>query len=64
MEMVGSAAEHIGHFLSWSVQQMLDSPFYHPVIEEGLRTALRYLSRELKMGPVPAERCFDCGLEA
>ena len=66
-EMVGPAAEHIGHLLSWSVQhrltvqQMLDSPFYHPVIEEGLRTALRYLSRELKMGPVPVEHCLDCG---
>ncbi len=66
-EMVGPAAEHIGHLLSWSVQhrltvqQMLDSPFYHPVIEEGVRTALRYLSRELRMGPVPVERCLDCG---
>lgn len=66
-EMVGPAAEHIGHLLSWSVQhrltvqQMLDSPFYHPVIEEGLRTALRFLNRELKMGPVPVERCLDCG---
>jgi len=66
-EMIGPAAEHIGHLLSWSVQhrltvqQMLDSPFYHPVIEEGLRTALRYLNRELKMGPVPVERCLDCG---
>jgi dihydrolipoamide dehydrogenase len=66
-EMVGPAAEHIGHLLSWSVQhrltvqQMLDSPFYHPVIEEGLRTALRHLSRELKMGPVMVEHCLDCG---
>lgn len=66
-EMVGPAAEHIGHLLSWSVQhhltvqQMLDSPFYHPVIEEGLRTALRNLSRNLKMGPLPVERCLDCG---
>ncbi|MCG8414646.1 MAG: dihydrolipoyl dehydrogenase [Pseudomonadales bacterium] len=66
-EMIGPAAEHIGHLLSWSVQhgltvqQMLDSPFYHPVIEEGLRTALRKLNRELHMGPVPVERCLDCG---
>lgn len=66
-EMVGPAAEHIGHLLSWSVQhgltvqQMLDSPFYHPVIEEGLRTALRQLSRDLRMGPIPVERCLDCG---
>ena len=66
-EMIGPAAEHLGHLLSWSVQhrltvqQMLDSPFYHPVIEEGVRTALRQLNRELRMGPVPVEGCFDCG---
>ena len=66
-EMIGPAAEHIGHLLAWSVQhnltvqQMLDSPFYHPVIEEGVRTALRKLQAELKMGPIPVERCLDCG---
>jgi dihydrolipoamide dehydrogenase len=49
-EMLGPAAEHLGHLLAWSVQrgdtvqQMLDSPFYHPVVEEGLRTALRDFS--------------------
>jgi dihydrolipoamide dehydrogenase len=53
-EMIGPAAEHIAHLLSWSaqhqltVQQMLDSPFYHPVVEEGVRTALRELNRRLK----------------
>ena len=66
-EMIGPAAEHIGHLLAWSVQrgdtvqQMLDSPFYHPVVEEGLRSALRHLQRELRMGPPPIERCLDCG---
>lgn len=66
-EMLGPAAEHIGHLLAWSVQrgdtvqQMLDSPFYHPVVEEGLRTALRQLQHRLHMGPVPVERCLDCG---
>jgi dihydrolipoamide dehydrogenase len=46
-QMVGPSAEHIAHLLAWSVQQqmtidqMLQMPFYHPVIEEGLRTALR-----------------------
>ncbi|WP_284617258.1 dihydrolipoyl dehydrogenase [Aquabacterium humicola] len=66
-EVLGPAAEHIGHLLAWSaqrgdtVQQMLDSPFYHPVVEEGLRTALRQLQRTLHMGPVPVERCLDCG---
>jgi dihydrolipoamide dehydrogenase len=66
-EMLGPAAEHIGHLLAWSaqrgdtVQQMLDSPFYHPVVEEGLRTALRQLQRAPRMGPLPVERCLDCG---
>jgi dihydrolipoamide dehydrogenase len=66
-EMLGPAAEHIGHLLAWSVQrgdtvqQMLDSPFYHPVVEEGLRSALRQLQHRLHMGPVPVERCLDCG---
>jgi dihydrolipoamide dehydrogenase len=46
-EMFGPRAEHIGHLLAWAHQsgmtiaQMLDMPYYHPVIEEGLRTALR-----------------------
>ena len=46
-QMVGPAAEHIGHLLSWSLQQglniknMLEMPFYHQVVEEGVRTALR-----------------------
>lgn len=66
-EMIGPAAEHIGHLLSWAVQheltvqQMLDSPFYHPVVEEGVRTALRQLNYKLRMGPVPVERSLDCG---
>ncbi len=66
-EMVGPAAEHIAHLLAWalqsgqSVQAMLDNPFYHPVIEEGVRTALRQLAHAMRMGPVPVERCLDCG---
>ena len=56
-EMFGPAAEHIAHLLAWAAQQrmtvssMLDMPFYHPVIEEGLRTALRDLSHQLHIGP-------------
>ena len=66
-EMIGPSAEHIGHLLSWAaqqrmtVQQMLDSPFYHPVIEEGLRTALRDVNRKLRLGPPPVKRSMDCG---
>ena len=53
-EMVGPDAEHIGHLLAWALQarmtvsQMLDMPFYHPVVEEGLRTALRDLDAHLR----------------
>lgn len=52
-EMVGPAAEHIGHLLAWAVQakltiaQMREMPVYHPVIEEGLRTALRDASHQI-----------------
>ena len=53
-EMVGPDAEHIGHLLAWALQagmtveQMLGMPFYHPVVEEGLRTALRDLAAKMK----------------
>ena len=46
-ELAGPRAEHLGHLLAWAHQQeltieeMLAMPFYHPVVEEGLRTALR-----------------------
>ncbi|MBY4948572.1 dihydrolipoyl dehydrogenase [Cupriavidus respiraculi] len=46
-EWMGPRAENIAHLLAWSYQQnltiaqMLAMPFYHPVVEEGLRTALR-----------------------
>lgn len=66
-EMFGPAAEHIAHLLAWcaqkrmTVSEMLEMPFYHPVIEEGLRTALKDLNRNLQAGPEPAEGCMDCG---
>ncbi|MBX3668946.1 MAG: dihydrolipoyl dehydrogenase [Rhodocyclaceae bacterium] len=53
-EMLGPRAEHIGHLLAWALQcqlsvaGMLDMPFYHPVVEEGLRTALQDLQRNLQ----------------
>ncbi|WP_434627293.1 dihydrolipoyl dehydrogenase [Chromobacterium sp. CV08] len=52
-EMIGPRAENLAHLLAWShqqrltVEQMLDMPFYHPVIEEGLRTALRDAAAKL-----------------
>ncbi|WP_166257331.1 dihydrolipoyl dehydrogenase [Marinobacter salicampi] len=66
-EMFGPAAEHIGHLLAWAVQKrmtvsdMLEMPFYHPVIEEGVRTALRDLNFKLRIGPKMVDRCMECG---
>ncbi|MFA6311639.1 MAG: dihydrolipoyl dehydrogenase [Sterolibacterium sp.] len=66
-EMFGPAAEHIGHLLAWAAQkrmtvsEMLEMPFYHPVIEEGLRSALRDLNHQLHIGFEMITRCMDCG---
>ncbi|HEV7816895.1 MAG TPA: dihydrolipoyl dehydrogenase [Janthinobacterium sp.] len=62
-EMIGPRAEHLGHLLAWAcqagltVEAMLDMPFYHPVVEEGVRTALRDLAANLLKLPQP---CVDC----
>lgn len=46
-EMIGPDAEHVAHMLAWliekntTLEEILDLPFYHPVIEEGIRTAMR-----------------------
>jgi len=53
-EMLAPAAEHLAHLLAWALQnkmtvaELLKMPFYHPVIEEGLRTALHDLSVKLR----------------
>jgi dihydrolipoamide dehydrogenase len=66
-EMMGPNAEHLAHLLAWAHQQrmtvseMLDMPFYHPVIEEGVRTALRDLNAKLHLGPEMIKHCLDCG---
>ena len=65
-EMVGPRAEHLAHLLAWACQNgmtianMLQMPFYHPVIEEGLRTALRDLAEKLLHGLPEIEHCTDC----
>jgi dihydrolipoamide dehydrogenase len=53
-EMFGPDAEHIAHLMAWvismkmTVNQVLALPFYHPVIEEGLRTSLRDLREKVQ----------------
>lgn len=52
-ELIAPDGEHIAHELAWAVQRGLDVfealrlPFYHPVVEEGLRTALRDLAKKV-----------------
>ncbi|MFJ5383767.1 dihydrolipoyl dehydrogenase, partial [Cupriavidus sp. CER94] len=59
-EWIGPRAENIAHLLAWAYQQnltisqMLAMPFYHPVVEEGLRTALRDAEAKLTQLKVAA----------
>lgn len=53
-ELFAPDGEHLAHLIAWgiamklSVDEMLTMPFYHPVIEEGLRTALRDAKSKLE----------------
>lgn len=44
-EMIGPSAEHLAHLLAWQIardttlEDFKNLPFYHPVVEEGLKTA-------------------------
>jgi dihydrolipoamide dehydrogenase len=61
-EMTGPDAEHLGHLLAWAIQskltvrEALERPFYHPVVEEGLRTALRDAAAKLVVAPEAGRR--------
>lgn len=52
-ELVMHNAEHLTHTLAWAVAQkltvkeLLDMPFYHPVLEEAVESALRILANQL-----------------
>jgi len=64
-ELIAPGGEHLAHLLAWAIQQkltafdVLQMPFYHPVIEEGLRTALRQLTNqvECKLKPFELTMC-------
>jgi dihydrolipoamide dehydrogenase len=70
-EMCAPAAEHMAHLLALalerrlSVQDLLRLPFYHPVIEEGMRSALRDLAAQLRLGAESdLASCDPVGAEA
>jgi dihydrolipoamide dehydrogenase len=66
-EMFGPRVEHTAHLLAWAVQRQLTvdealaMPVYHPVIEEGIRTALRDLCTRLELRPPERKRDLECG---
>ena len=66
-EMLGPDVEHTAHLLAWAIQSgmtvadALEMPFYHPVVEEGIRTALRDLRQNLRVARRGGNRCDDFG---
>ena len=64
--MVGPDAEYIAHILAvaitndLSVKALLDTPFYHPTILEGLRTALRDVQEQMSI-PYQTEKRDEDG---
>jgi dihydrolipoamide dehydrogenase len=58
-EMCAPQGEHLAHLLALAVQcklalrELLRMPFYHPVLEEGLRTALRDAASKLVGAQLP-----------
>ena len=52
-ELFVDSAEHMAHLLSWMIHQevtlddVLDQAYYHPTLEEGLRTAFKHARRQL-----------------
>lgn len=66
-ELLGPDAEHMGHLLAWAIQQGLSAgaalamPFYHPAVEEGIRTALADLQARLHLARAPGEPCEEFG---
>lgn len=67
-ELVCSGAEHLAHQLALAAQQklnifdVLQIPFYHPTIEEGLRTALQNAAKRLpkRHKPPALSLCGNC----
>ena len=70
-QMAIPGGEHIAHLLALAigrkltVHDLLRMPFYHPTLEEGLRTALRTIARELPpCAPSDLAQCGPLGAEA
>ncbi len=64
-ELQAPSGEHIAHLLAWvismdmTISEVLKLPFYHPVVEEGLRTALRDASKQMEHFEDELMNCDD-----
>ena len=69
-EMCAPAAEHMVHLLALAIErgltvhELLAMPFYHPVLEEGLRTALREIAKQSQGGKSDLSACESFQIEA
>lgn len=69
-ELATPGGEHLAHLLALAldreltVHQLLAAPFYHPVLEEGLRAALRKAAKEIEVGGDELADCGDIGQAA
>lgn len=64
-ELIAPHGEHLAHLIAWTcacelgAAHILSMPFYHPVLEEGLRTAIRRAARQSDV-PRPKFELFRC----
>ena len=65
-ELQAPDGEHLAHLIAWAIslkltaKEALKMPFYHPVVEEGLRTALRdAVDQSSKEKDQELSRCGD-----
>ncbi|MFO7830438.1 MAG: dihydrolipoyl dehydrogenase [Desulfuromonadaceae bacterium] len=53
-ELFAPGGEHLAHLFAWSItmqmtiSDLLNMPFYHPVLEEGMRSAIRDADKQLE----------------
>jgi len=66
-ELIAPHGEHLAHLLAWAIAygmraaDILSMPFYHPVLEEGLRSAFRQAAKKSALPKPQFEmlRCHD-----
>lgn len=68
-EMIAPEGEHLAHLAAWSIQkgmtlgEVLGMPFYHPVVEEAFRGALRNASARMRTRAEEVRVCPETPVE-